>query len=84
MNTASTVVPVSPSVTLTSSIEMSGMSSLRMVPTPCASAIVALAGLLRLMKNVSSSSMVSSPLTVTAIGWLTTPGAKVSVPLVAT
>src|SRR5436189_277142 len=59
-------------------------SSLTMVPAPCASVMVAFVGPLKLTTNVSSGSTVVSPLTVTAIGCVLTPGANVSVPLIPT
>ena len=46
------VVPVLPSVTVTSLMLIRGSSS-RMVPTPWPSAMIALVGLLRLTKKVS-------------------------------
>ena len=49
------------------------------VPRPWLSAIVALAGLERLMKKVSSASSVVSPLTCTVIVPVVSPGLKVSV-----
>src|SRR5437773_668118 len=57
---------------------------LSIVPAPWLSLIVALTGFERLTKNVSLGSNLVSPLTVTATGWLVTPGRKVTVPLAAT
>ena len=59
-------------------------SSLRIVPIPWPSAIVALMGLERLTKKFSLNSAVLSPMTATVIVWLVVPGGKVSVPLFAT
>ena len=53
-----------------------------MVPIPLPSAIVAFAGLLRLIANVSVGSNIWSPRTATVIVLLVSPGVKVSVPLV--
>ncbi len=81
------LVPLLPSFWDTSEIEMLGRvtdpSSLVMVPTPWLSKIVALLGLVRLTTNFSSLSDLVSPLTSTVTCWLVTPGAKVSVPLLA-
>src|SRR5690242_1468451 len=56
------------------------LSSFRIVPTPCAFDIVALAAPLRLTKNVSSGSFTLSPLTATVIVFDVWPGVNVSVP----
>ena len=78
------VVPVFPSVTVTSLIESVGApSSSVIVPTPCASEIVALPGLVRLRKNVSLFSSIRSPLTSTVTCFVVWPAVKVSVPFVA-
>ena len=62
------------------------VSSLTISPSACPSpsAIVALVGLERLTKNSSSGSSVVSLLTVTLTSRWVTPGAKVTVPAVAT
>jgi hypothetical protein len=60
-----------------------GLSSLRIVPIPCPSAIVALLGLMRLTKNVSSGSKVPSPWTGTLMIAVAPPAGMVSVPDVA-
>src|SRR5436190_1549598 len=80
------VVPLLPSVTLALLIVSAGSttSSLTMVPTPWAPLMVAFVGLLKLTTNVSSGSTVVSPLTVTVIGCVLAPGAKVNVALFAT
>jgi hypothetical protein len=78
------VVPVWPSVTATSLIERVGMpSSSVIVPIPCASAIVALPGLVRLRKNVSFASSIVSPLTRTVTVRVVWPAVKVTDPFVA-
>lgn len=60
------VVPLLPSLTLTSSIDRAGCaSSLTIVPRPCPSLTVAPVTLLTLTKNVSSGSASVSPLTST-------------------
>ena len=60
-------------------------SSFVIVPWPWESAIVAVVDtLLRFTKKVSSDSTVGSPLMVTEIVFVVSPGLKVSVPLVAT
>ena len=76
------VCPASPSVTATSSIEtVGGSSSLLIVPTPWLSAIELFAELLvRLTLNVSSTSSLVSPLTLTVTVSEVSPGAKVTVP----
>jgi hypothetical protein len=58
-------------------------SSLRIVPVPVPVAIVALLGADRLTVKVSFGSIVVSPATLTVIVCVVTPGANVSVPLVA-
>ncbi len=72
------VVPLFPSSTETSLIVIETGSSSVIVPTPWASAIVALAGLVRLTLKVSLFSFRVSPLTVTATVLVVWPGAKVS------
>ncbi len=74
------VVPLFPSVTLTSLIVIDTASSSLIVPTPWASVIVALTALVRLTLKVSFPSSSVSPLTVTAIVWLVWPAVKVRVP----
>src|SRR6266508_3674063 len=70
--------------TVASPIESAGKpSSSVIVPRPCPSTIVALTGLERLTKYVSSSSSIVSPFTVTATGRVVRPGWKVRVPLAA-
>ena len=59
------------------------VSSLTMVPTPWPSAMVALTGVSRLTKKVSVGSNLVSPTTCTVTVWLVSPGAKMTVPLVA-
>ncbi len=54
-----------------------------MVPVPVAVPSTAFAGLLKVTLNVSFSSTVVSPLTVTLIGRVLTPAGKISVPLAA-
>lgn len=55
-------LPLSPSKSAQSQIEISGRGSLsRIVPRPCGSAIVALLGLVRLTNSVSSNSSRVSP-----------------------
>jgi len=54
------------------------------VPVPCALAMVAPAGVLKLRKNVSLVSGVASPLTWTVIVWVVVPGGKERFPAVAT
>ena len=83
--TVKTALPVTvfPSVTVTSLIDSVGVaaaSSFRMVPNPWLMAIVALVGLLRFTKKVSSLSASVSPLTRTVTVLLVSPGLKVSVP----
>jgi hypothetical protein len=79
-----TVVPVSPSITLTSLIvSVDGGSSSVIVPMPCPSAIVAFDGFERLTKKVSLASSSVSPLTRTVTVSVVWPAAKVSVPLAA-
>ena len=73
------VVPLSPSARLTSSID-SEASSLRIVPWPWPSGLVALLGLVRLTTNVSWASGVVSPLTWTVMVLDVSPGANVRVP----
>ena len=55
-------------------------SSLMIVPMPCALAIVALRGLMRFTKKVSSGSTVVSPLICTVTALFVSPGPKTSVP----
>ncbi len=77
-----TVVPASPSASDTSLTETAGgTSSLVMVPTPCASAIVALVGALRSTVKVSGASNFASPFTRTTTCCAVVPGANVTVPL---
>ena len=69
-----------PSVTVTLLMASVGVGSLSViVPVPDAVAIVAFAGVLRVTVNVSVASSRRSPRTATLIGWVVTPGAKVSV-----
>ncbi len=78
------VVPASPSVTVASPIDTVGsVSSSVIVPTPCASAIVAFEGRLRLTKKLSVASSSRSPLTMTVTVCVVTPAAKFSVPAAA-
>ena len=58
-------------------------SSVRIVPTPCASAIVRLTGVCRLTKNVSVGSGFASPETTIETVMLVTPAAKTISPLLA-
>src|SRR5262245_9781100 len=58
-------------------------SSLVMVPGPGLSASVALLGVPRLTKKVSSASLTVSPVTLTVMVLEVSPGAKDSVPLAA-
>jgi hypothetical protein len=58
-------------------------SSLLIVPMPWPSAMVALAGLLRLTKKLSFCSKSVSPFTVTLICFEVSPGLKVTTPFVA-
>ncbi len=67
MNVA-VVVPLLPSVTVTSPMESAGKSSFRIVPTPWPSARVAFVGPVRLTVKVSSPSMAVSPSTGTVDG----------------
>ena len=57
------------------------MSSFVIVPTPCASAIVAPTAFVRFTTNVSFGSTAVSPVTATVIVLLVVPAAKLSVPL---
>ena len=76
--------PLFPSVRVTSSIDRLGNgSSLLMVPTPCASAKVALVGLDRLTKKDSSASLSVSPAISTVTVRFVVPGGKLNTPLVA-
>src|SRR2546427_43166 len=71
-----------PSVTFTSlMLRLGGPSSLTIVTTPCALAMVALLALLRFTTKFSSSSLTRSPLTLLVSVCVVTPAAKVSVPL---
>ena len=76
------VVPVFPSFSDRSAIEMEGnaASSLTIVTTACASAMVALTGDVRLTKNVSFDSAVVSPLTGMLIVVDVVPAVNVAVP----
>ena len=77
-----TTEPLSPSVTVTSSIESEGCgSSSLIVPRPCPSAIVALIALARFNVYVSFDSSRRSPLTSTVTCFVVSPAAKLSVPL---
>ncbi len=68
------------SARLTSAIEIVGSGSLSViVPTPCASTIVALTALVRSTRKVSSSSSSASIATVSVTFWLVWPGLNVSV-----
>ena len=76
--------PLFPSLTATSLMNSAGNGSLLLiVPTPWLSASVALTGLLRFTKNDSAGSKMVSPVTLTVMVWVTVPGAKLNVPLVA-
>ena len=55
-------------------------SSLRIVPTPWPWTMVALLGLLRFTRNVSSGSLIVSPFTATVMVCWTVPGTKFNVP----
>ena len=81
MNVAA-VVPLLPSVTATSLIEIEGAESLSViVPWPRSSRITTFTAFDRFTKNVSFGSSVVSPLTSTAIVFVRSPGLKVTVPL---
>ena len=74
------VVPVLPSLLLTSLIEnVGGPSSLVIVPTPVPVSMMALTGFERLTSNASSSSSATSPFTFTVTVLLVWPAVKVSV-----
>ena len=76
------VVPLLPSATLTSLMEIEGCGSLSvMVPSPCGSTIDAFAGFVRLTKKISFVSSSVSPLTSTVIVFVVSPGLKITVPL---
>ncbi len=79
VNTGSVALPSS---TVMSLIWIVGVSSLTIVPTPCASAIVSVptppVGAVRLTMNVSLGSVVVSPLMVTPTVFMVWPEAKVS------
>ncbi len=75
------VVPELPSTREASTTAIRGSSS-TIVPTPWLSGNVAFTGVNRSTKNVSSCSSIRSPKTATWIGLFTSPGRKVSVPLV--
>ena len=78
------VVPALPSVTVASVIPTVGDGSLSViVPIPLVSAIVAFVGPARFRLKSSSTSSSASPTTGTATLLLVSPGANVSVPLVA-
>ena len=80
MNTA-LVVPLLPSVTVTSLIARAGAaSSLRIVPAPLASAMVAPPAPERLTLKPSSASATASPTTATVTVLVVSPGAKVRLP----
>ena len=55
-------------------------SSFRIIPLPCPSSIVALVGLDKFTKKVSSASLSASPLTFTVTDLEVSPGSKVKVP----
>ena len=80
-------MPLVPSVTVTLPIARLGSPgaalSLVMVPVPVAVPRTAFAGVLNVTLKASVGSTVVSPLTVTVIGRVLTPGAKVRVPLAA-
>src|SRR5437667_269590 len=79
------VLLVVPSGLATSWMESAGwVSSLWIVPVPSASAMVALVAPDRLTKKVSLGSNLVSPLTLTVMVLLVSPGLNVSVPLAAT
>jgi hypothetical protein len=78
------VVPTFPSFKLTLLIDRVAKSSFRIVPVPVPASIVAPLALESVTVNVSSGSTFVSPLTTnTVIDLLVSPGANVSVPLVA-
>src|SRR5262249_56060928 len=77
------VVPLFPSVTVASLIDIRGGSLSRMVAWPCESATLALEAPDRLTKKTSSFSTAVSSITETETALPVSPGAKVSVPLVA-
>ncbi len=78
------VVPVLPSVTVTSLIDSAGVASSSVIVTsPAPSPIEALVALDSVTLTVSSSSSSASPSVVTAIGCVSTPGIKVRIPLAA-
>ncbi|NJR16285.1 MAG: hypothetical protein HC785_11580 [Calothrix sp. CSU_2_0] len=64
-------------------VNAAGASLSRIVVTAWAWEIVALVASLRLRKKVSSNSSIASPNTWTVMVLLVSPGAKVTVPLVA-
>ncbi len=77
------VLPLSPSPTVTSAMEIAAWSSSVMVASAAPSASEAPAGSLSVTSNVSSGSSIVSPLTGTVIVRLVCPGAKVRLPDVA-
>ena len=78
------VVPASPSVTVTSLITSVGKpSSSMIVPVPWLSVSAALTGLVRVTTNVSFASCTASPRTGTVMCCVVVPGLKVNVPLAA-
>jgi hypothetical protein len=75
------VVPLLPSVTVTSLIDSEDAASLSlMVPWPWLSRMTALTAFERFTKNVSLGSSMVSPLTSTVIVFARSPGLKVNVP----
>ena len=75
------VVPESPSATVMSLTAIVGPSSSEIVPTPCASEIVAFVAFVRFRSSVSSSSSIESVVSATLTVSVVTPGEKLSVPL---
>ena len=71
-----------PSVGTGTTVDPTAVSSLMMLPTPCAVASVALVGAVSVTTKVSEPSMRVSPIAFTEIVCVSTLGAKVSVPLV--
>ena len=83
MNTAG-VVPLLPSVTVTSLMLSTGAaSSSLIVPTPCPFPIVACVGALRFTTKLRSLCLIVFPSTWTVIVLLVSPGLNVSAPLAA-
>ena len=78
------VVPESPSRIVASAIVANAVSSFEIIPSPCASEIVAPLGLVRLRNSVSACSTVTSPSATAVTVFVVSPAAKVSVPVMAT